>query len=192
MKSQAAILDSVPAHARHLFLDLNPSAHPRAALRTLAAGCDGETVLLGLGIGIVEALGLPIQGLRAFPELAAANPSIPSTQHALSIWLRGNDPGPPLLHDRELQALIDSEFTLVRAIDSFLYRDSRDRDSNEELDEAPESAHVERTARRELRARGLRAQIDALGGWRRGRTGVSCLRQVLRCLRGPTAAHDRA
>lgn len=212
MKPQVAILDPVPAHARHLFLDLNPSAHPRAALHKLAAACDGRVVVLGLGVGVVDALGVLIQGLRAFPELPMAKPSIPSTQHALWIWLRGDDPGDLLLRGHKLQALIDPEFTLVQAIDSFLHRDSRDltgyedgtenpkdaaaieaavvqgkgtgidgssfaavqqwlhdfpkfdamshaeqndcfgrdRDSNEELDEAPDSSHVKRTAQEDF------------------------------------------
>jgi putative iron-dependent peroxidase len=212
MKPQAAILDPVPAHARHLFLELNPSAHLRDALHKLAAACDGRTAVLGIGFGVAEALGMSIQGLRAFPELPLAKPSIPSTQHALWIWLRGDDPGDLLLRGHELQALIDPDFTLVHAIDSFLHRDSRDltgyedgtenpkdaaaieaavvqgrgtgidgssfaavqqwlhdfrkfdamsqaeqndcfgrdRDSNEELDEAPESAHVKRTAQEDF------------------------------------------
>jgi len=125
MKPQVAILDPVPAHARHLFLDLNPSAHPRLHCTSLQQRVMVELWCWVSGRGR-RCARCVIQGLRAFPELPTAKPSIPSTQHALWIWLRGDDPGDLLLRGHKLQALIDPEFTLVQAIDSFLHRDSRD------------------------------------------------------------------
>jgi putative iron-dependent peroxidase len=146
MKPQAAMLDAVPAHARHLLLDLNPPANPREALHKLAAACDGRNMLLGLGVGTVEALGASIQGLRAFPERPLAKPAIPSTQHALWIWLRGDDPGDLLLRGHELQALIDPDFTLVQAIDSFLHRDRPDLPGYEDGTENPKDEAAIETA----------------------------------------------
>lgn len=208
MTIQTAILDPVPAHARHLFFQLRSPANPRAILQKLAAACDGRSVVLGVGIGVARALGASISGLRGFPVLPDARPAIPATQQDLWLWLRGDEPGDLLLRGHELQSLIDPDFILVQAIDSFLHQDSRDltgyqdgtenpkdeaaieaaeaqgqgagidgssfaavqqwlhdftafdamtraeqddcfgryRDSNEEFDEAPESAHVKRTA----------------------------------------------
>jgi deferrochelatase/peroxidase EfeB len=40
MTPQAAILEPVPDHARHLFFDLNPATDPSGALRALATACD--------------------------------------------------------------------------------------------------------------------------------------------------------
>jgi putative iron-dependent peroxidase len=212
MTAQTAILEPVPAHARHLFFDLKPSAHPRASLQKLAAACDGRSVVMGVGIGVSQAPGVSVAGLRGFPVLPDARPAIPATQHALWLWLRGDEPGDVLLRGHALQALIDSDFTLVQAIDSFLHQDSRDltgyedgtenpkdeaaieaalaqgqgvgidgssfaavqqwlhdfpvfnampraeqdncfgrrRDDNEELEDAPESAHVKRTAQEDF------------------------------------------
>lgn len=212
MKSQAAILQPIPAHARHLFFDLSPSARPHAVLQKLAAACDGQSVVLGIGIGVAKSLGRSVYGLRGFPVLADARPVIPATQHDLWLWLRGDEPGDLLLRGHELQALIGPDFVLKQAIDSFLHRDSRDltgyvdgtenpkdeaaveaavlqghgdgldgssfaavqqwlhdfssfdamsqveqndcfgrdRVSNEELDDAPESAHVKRTAQEDF------------------------------------------
>ena len=58
MTPQPAILEPVPFHARHLFFDLNSSAHPHAALQALAAVCDGQSVVLGMGVGVAQALGV--------------------------------------------------------------------------------------------------------------------------------------
>jgi len=208
MTAQPAIFEPVPAHARHLFFDLNPSAHPGKSLQELAMVCDGRSVVLGIGVSVIRALGVTVAGLRDFPLLPNARPAIPATQHALWLWLRGDEPGDLLLRGHELQKRVTPDFTLVQAIDSFLHQDSRDltgyedgtenpkdaaaieaavaqgqgagidgssfaavqqwlhdfptfdampraeqnncfgrdRDSNEELDDAPESAHVKRTA----------------------------------------------
>jgi len=212
MTPQAAILQPIPDHARHLFFDLKPAADPRVALRALAAACDGLTAVLGIGVRVAETLRTDVAGLRGFPELPDARPAIPATQHALWLWLRGDEPGDLLLLGRQLQTLIAPAFTVVQAIDSFRHRDSRDltgyedgtenpkdaaaveaaiaqglgagidgssfaavqqwlhdlstydalprveqdncfgreRDSNEELDDAPESAHVKRTAQEDF------------------------------------------
>ena len=150
--------------------------------------------------------------MRGFPVLQDARPPIPSTQHALWLWLRGEEPGDLLLRGHALQALIAPAFSLVQAIVSFRHQDcrdltgyedgtenpkdeaaveaavaqgqgagidgssfaavqqwlhdfptfdamshaeqndciGRDRDSNEELDDAPESAHVKRTAQEDF------------------------------------------
>jgi putative iron-dependent peroxidase len=208
MTAQAAIFDPIPAHARHLFFDLNPAADCRSALHSLAAQCDGRSAVLGIGLEVTRALGVQVAGLRSFPELPDARPPIPATQHALWLWLRGDEPGDLLLRGHALQALIAPAFQLTQAIVSFRHQDCRDltgyedgtenpkdeaaveaavamghgsgidgssfaavqqwlhdfprfdamqraeqdncfgreRDSNEELDDAPESAHVKRTA----------------------------------------------
>lgn len=138
MTAQAAILEPIPAHARHLFFDLKPSAHPRASLQNLAAACDGRSVVMGVGLGVAQALGVSVAGLRGFPVLPDARPAIPATQHALWLWLRGDEPGDLLLRGHALQTLIDSDFMLVQAIDSFLHQDSRDLSGYEDGTENPQ------------------------------------------------------
>ena len=97
MSAQSAIFDPIPDHARHLFFDWNPSVDPRAALRALAVQCDGQSTVLGIGANITQALEVTVAGLRRFPELPDASPSIPATQQALWLWLRGDEPGDLLL-----------------------------------------------------------------------------------------------
>jgi len=54
MTPQSAILQPVPDHARHLFFDLKPAADPRAALRALAAACDGTSAVLGAPLLVLD------------------------------------------------------------------------------------------------------------------------------------------
>ena len=212
MTPQAAILEPIPDHARHLYFDLAPGADLSAPLRALAAACDGQGALLGIGAPVAEALGVTIAGLRSFPHLPAAKPEIPVTQHALWLWLRGTEPGELRHRGRALEALAAPAFVRIQALDAYRYRDSRDltgyedgtenpqgdaavaaaiaqgqgagldgssfavvqqwlhdfsvfdvmpraeqddcfgrnRDSNEELDDAPASAHVKRTAQEDF------------------------------------------
>jgi putative iron-dependent peroxidase len=138
MTAQTAILEPIPAHARHLFFDLKPAASPRATLLELAAVCDGQSVVMGIGIAVAQVLGASVAGLRGFPVLPDARPAIPATQYALWLWLRGDKPGELLLHGHVLQALIDPDFTLVQAIDSFLHQDSRDLTGYEDGTENPQ------------------------------------------------------
>lgn len=138
MTPQAAILEPIPDHARHLFFDRVPGADPRAALRALAAACDGRKALLGIGAPVPEALGVAIAGLRSFPHLPAARPAIPATQHALWLWLRGKEPGDLLHQGRALEALAAPAFTRVQVIDAYRYRDSRDLTGYEDGTENPQ------------------------------------------------------
>lgn len=126
MTVQPAILEPIPAHARHLFFDLNPACPPGAALQALAGACNGRSAVLGIGAAAVQALGAQVPGLRSFPALANARPAIPATQHAVWLWLRGDEPGDLLRRGHALQQLIAPAFTLVQAVDSFRHQDSRD------------------------------------------------------------------
>ena len=212
MTASAAIFEPIPKQARHLFFDLRPGEDIRAALTALAAACDGQATVLGIGEPVVRALHAGVPGLRAFPLLPQAKPPVPATQNALWLWLRGDAPGDLLRRGHQLEALAAPAFVLKQAIVSFCHEDyrdltgyedgtenpagdaalaaatmtgqgpgldgssyaavqqwlhdfgsfdamppaeqndcfGRDRVSNEELDDAPESAHVKRTAQEDF------------------------------------------
>ncbi|TCS35774.1 putative iron-dependent peroxidase [Paucimonas lemoignei] len=202
---QPAILDApIPAQARHLFFKLESPAKLPAALDNLARIADGEHTVVGLGEPLVQALGRQIEGLRAFPAMRNADIDIPSTQHALWCWLRGDDRGELLHRTREVEAALAPALRLVQMTEAFRYKTGHDltgyedgtenpqaedafqaaissnipgssfaavqhwahdldhfarlpqdeqdnimgrrKSDNEELDDAPESAHVKRTA----------------------------------------------
>lgn len=138
MTPQAAILEAIPDHARHLFFDLEPGVDPRPSLRALAAAIDGRTAVLGVGAPVAAALGAAVRGLRSFPDLQKARPAIPRTQHALWLWLRGDEPGDLLHQGRALEALAAPAFSRVQVLDAYRYRDSRDLTGYEDGTENPQ------------------------------------------------------
>lgn len=206
MTAPAAIFEPIPDHGRHLFFDLASADGLRSTVQALAAECDGQSAVLGVGEPLARALGVVVPGLRRFPHLPLARPSIPATQHALWLWLRGDAPGDLLLRGHALEALAAPALALKQAIVSFRHQDcrdltgfedgtenpegeaateaaaatdgssfaavqqwlhdfrafdalepaeqnyciGRDRVSNEELDDAPASAHVKRTAQEDF------------------------------------------
>jgi putative iron-dependent peroxidase len=137
MTAQTAIFDPIPDHARHLFFELNPAVDPRPALQVLAAACDGQFAVLGIGPSVTQALGVTVPGLRSFPLLPDARPPIPATQQALWLWLRDDEPGNLLLRGHALQALIAPAFKLTQAIVSFRHQDYRDLTGYEDGTENP-------------------------------------------------------
>lgn len=128
----------VPAQARHLFFALEAAEALPAALDQLATRVDGETIVAGLGPSLLQALGRHLDGLRAFPVLDGAPVDIPSTQHALWCWLRGDDRGELLHRSRELIAALAPALRLVQASDAFRYREGRDLTGYEDGTENPE------------------------------------------------------
>jgi len=138
MTTQTAIFEPVPPHARHLFFDLVPGSDVRAVLAALAAASDGQSVVLGIGAPTAKALNVAVPGLRAFPHLPHAQPPIPATQHALWLWLRGDEPGNVLLQGHALERLATPAFLLRQSIVSFRHQDYRDLTGYEDGTENPE------------------------------------------------------
>lgn len=146
MKPQAAIFQPIPEHGRHLYFDLVPGTDPKPALAALAAECDGDTLVMGLGAPLADALGSGPGGLKAFPVIAGAKVDIPSTQHALWLWLRGEAPGDLLRLGHALTRRIAGAFTLVDATDCFRFRDYRDLTGYEDGTENPEGEEAQAAA----------------------------------------------
>ena len=196
---QGLLATPVPVHARHLFFAIETLEAVPAALDALASQVDGVRLSLGVGAPLAKALGSLVDGLKPFPQLDAVVEN-PSTQHALWLWLRGEERGDLYLQAQALEQLLSPAFSLVDHVDGFLHQGGRDltgyedgtenprdeaaveaavlkaaqpgldgscfaafqlwkhdlqyfkslpqhaQDDNEELDDAPQSAHVKRTA----------------------------------------------
>ncbi len=122
---QGLLATPVPAHARHLFFALqSPEALP-AVLDALLPQVDGQNLILGIGAPLVKGLGRDVPGLRAFPQLDAAVEN-PSTQHALWLWLRGNERGDLLLQAQALEQALAPALRLADSVDGFLHRGGHD------------------------------------------------------------------
>ncbi|HEN8710828.1 MULTISPECIES: Dyp-type peroxidase [Pseudomonas] len=133
---QGLLATPVPAQARHLFFTLqSPEALP-AALDALLPHVDGEHLIMGVGAPLAKALGREVPGLRAFPQLDAAVEN-PSTQHALWLWLRGNERGDLLLQAQALEQALAPALRLADSIDGFLHRGGHDLTGYEDGTENP-------------------------------------------------------
>ena len=118
---QPGIMNAVPALARHLFFALESVAQLPDALNRLAPLADGDATVVGLGESLVRAAGGRIDGLRPFPTLGGSPVDIPSTQHGMWCWLRGDDRGELLHRSRRIEAALAPALRLVQATDAFRY-----------------------------------------------------------------------
>ena len=138
MKCQQGILfEQVPAVARHVFLTLADSQDVPRALAALAAQADGIDTVVGLGVAAAQALGKQLPLLRVFPALSNQGIDVPSTQHALWLWLRGEDRGELLLRTMQLEQLLAPAFKVVQVTDSFRYLSGHDLSGYEDGTENP-------------------------------------------------------
>lgn len=126
MSSQAGILAELPGHSRYLFFDLRIDADPTAEIAALVSEAYGASVVVGLGRPLVARLGGKIEGLQDFPALSGPVVSMPSTQGALWLWLRGNDPGELHHVTRWWIARMSESFIVSSVVDGFLYKEGRD------------------------------------------------------------------
>lgn len=128
----------VPAQARHLFFDLQAAEHLPAALDRLLQLADGEAMVVGFGESLVRVLGRRIEGLREFPALSGAGVDNPSTQHALWVWLRGEERGDLLLRTHALERELAPALQLVEQVEAFRHGAGLDLTGYEDGTENPQ------------------------------------------------------
>jgi putative iron-dependent peroxidase len=135
---QPGILAPVPRLARYLSFQLAPGADPRPALEALRSAPSDGSLVLGVGLSTLHALGARVAALRELPVLSGAGISVPSTPSALWCWLRGEDRGDLVHATRALVARAAPSFALESVVDAFQYRDSRDLSGYEDGTENPQ------------------------------------------------------
>jgi putative iron-dependent peroxidase len=213
-KAQAGILASLPEQGRYVFFTLaGASTDLQDSLRKLQANVDGQQVVVGLGLQVLQQLDRKLPLMREFPPFKGPEFAVPSTPYALCLWLRGDQRGELITLTARLATLLTPAFKLDHVVDAFVHQRSdnghgrdltgyedgtenpeedeavaagiaaeqgagldgcsywalqqwehdysafesmsitqqdhavgRRRSDNEELDDAPESAHVKRTA----------------------------------------------
>ena len=145
MKYQTGILaDPVPPLARHVFFTLDSSEHLAAALRRLALMVDGDATVVGFGQSLLQGLNVKLDKMRIFPALSNQGIDIPSTQHALWCWLRGDDRGELLHRTQALIAAVAPALSVVQVTEAFRYKTGHDLTGYEDGTENPvEQAAVE-------------------------------------------------
>ena len=152
---QPGILAPISPHARYLSFTATQGADPRAALHALGGLADGDKVVVGLGLSLVQSLGRQIDGLRAPPVHTAAAIEVPATPAALWCWLRGDDRGELLHHGRAITQALAGAFVPAQALDAFRHGSGRDLTGYEDGTENPTGAAASEAAFVGARGRGL-------------------------------------
>lgn len=128
---QPGIFTPVLPLARSMTFRLQPGANVAGTLERLHDGWMVGDGIVGLGIPALVALGRELPGLRSFPALSGPAvggraASVPSTQQALWVFLRGLERGAIFDAGQRLQELLQGAFELDDAMDTFVYRGGRD------------------------------------------------------------------
>lgn len=124
--AQSTILAPLPLVGRSLTFRLRAGVDPRPALAAFAAGHDTTHGVVGLGAPLMAALGVEIAGLHGFPALVGPGGAVPSTQGAIWIHVRGDDPSMIFDRSASIVAVLAPAFDLDDSVDTFRYRDGRD------------------------------------------------------------------
>jgi len=123
MNNQLSILPGIPPVARYLSFNVRPGATANASMGAVQALDIGENVVVGIGEPLSAHWNGVVEGLRTFPALSGPGVQVPSTQHALWCWLRGDDPGEVADRSTTITDWLQREFSLEQVVDGFKYGD---------------------------------------------------------------------
>ena len=135
---QKGILSEVPRLARYMFFNLTDVSLVKECLSDLQEIVDGELTVVGMGLSLVQALNVPINGLENLSFDSTAGIDVPTTPCGLWLWLRGDDRGEIYHRSRVLEDILATSFELIEVVDSFQFEDSRDLSGYEDGTENPE------------------------------------------------------
>ena len=149
MSAQPSILKGVPRVARYLSFSSQPAVSPTDSLESVQALNIEDLIVVGIGEPLIALWGGVVNDLRTFPALSGPGAQIPSTQHALWCWLRGNDQGELVNRSNAIADSLQNEFRLEQVVDAFKYGDAElglDLTGYEDGTENPTGDDAEATA----------------------------------------------
>ena len=122
---------------RSIVFRLAPDSDFRAAVLRLRDSWKLDAGVIAFGEPLVRAVGKEVPGLFTFPGLSGAAFSVPSTQQALWVFLRGKDRSVLFDAAERLRACLDPAFELHDLVDTFVYNGGRDLTGYEDGTENP-------------------------------------------------------
>ncbi len=143
---QPGIVATLLPHARYLAYRLKPGIDPVPTLTALARAADGTQAIVGLGQSLILALNKSIPGLHTFSALAGPGVDLPSTPHALWLWLRDSERGALIHLQNTFDALLAPAFERAAADEGFYYRQGRDLSGYEDGTENPKGDDIANVA----------------------------------------------
>lgn len=121
MNAQPSILPGVPRVARYLSFSNRPGLGS-AVSRELVQSLDiDDRIVVGIGEPLIAQWGGVVPELRTFPALSGPGVQVPSEQHALWIWLRGDDQGELVNRSISIADSLADGFRLEQVVDAFKY-----------------------------------------------------------------------
>lgn len=136
--AQTGILAPLPAHSRYLSFNIVAATEVTPLRQLLTELRLDPQHVIGLGASLVTLLAKELNkaldkeqseglaGLKPFPCYSVNGIEIPSTPHALWIWLRGDDRGELLQQGHQLTEQLARCFSLECAVDGFKHLEGRD------------------------------------------------------------------
>jgi porphyrinogen peroxidase len=134
---QPGILADVPPLARSLTFRVRGESDPAATLRAFVKTIPAAWCTVGIGAPAALLFGRTIDGLRTFPGLSGPAVSVPSTQGALWVLLRGENYTEIYKREGSVRAALADAFVLTDALNLFKYDGGRDLSGFEDGTENP-------------------------------------------------------
>ena len=78
-------------------------------------------MVVGIGEPLIALWGGSVDGLRTFPALSGPGVQVPSTQHALWCWLRGDDRGELVNRSLRISESLRAGLQLEHVTDGFKF-----------------------------------------------------------------------
>ena len=119
MNVQPSILPGVPRVARYMSFSLRPGVESAASMELVQSLNIDDRMAVGIGAPLVAHCGGVVPQLRTFPALSGPGVQVPSEQHALWLWLRGDDQGELVNRSNSLADSLAAGFHLQQVVDGF-------------------------------------------------------------------------
>lgn len=137
MIPQSGIAAPCPPAAHYLTVQCASIDARRSLYAMLAEAPIDASIVVGLGQGLVQSLGIRVPGLRTFDPFTGPNIAVPASQADAWFYLRGNDPGETLLAARNWIGNLPSGAHVTEDVAAFTYGSGRDLTGYEDGTENP-------------------------------------------------------
>ncbi len=121
MNAQPSILPGVPRVARYMSFSNQPGTGPVASMQLVQSLNIDDRIVVGIGEPLVAHWGGNVPELRTFPALSGPGVQLPSEQHALWLWLHGDDQGELVNRSISIADSLADGFRLEQVVDAFKY-----------------------------------------------------------------------
>ncbi len=121
MNAQPSILPGVPRVARYLSFSNQPGTGSAASIELVQRLDIDDRIVVGIGEPLVAHWGGNLPELRTFPALSGPGVQVPSEQHALWLWLHGEDQGELVNRSISIADSLADGFRLEQVADAFKY-----------------------------------------------------------------------